>query len=135
LLSSPYHDIRLLKPVTSASSDGSRATVSGGGISVFVTNANPAGTYFAGVTLLGGSLNGVVGSPLSLPLPSVVKGEAPAQPMPTVVLHGRSAPETGPGRLPSVRLPDGAGSHSGAALHAGAVVFQCIRGAGESVSS
>ena len=90
--------------------------MSGGGISVFATNANQAGTYFAGVTLLGGSLNGVVGSPLSLPLPPVVKGEVPAQPVPTVVLPGRSAPETGPGQLPSVPLPVVAASQTRAAL-------------------
>jgi len=117
LLSSPYQDIRLLQPVTSASPDGSRATVSGGGIFVFVTNANPAGTYFAGVTLLGGSLNGVVGSPLSLPLPPVVREPFPAVPRPTLVFPGRSAPETGPGRqLPSLPFPVVAASQTRAAL-------------------
>lgn len=116
LLSSPYHDIRLLQPVASASADGSRATVSGGGISVFVTNANPAGTYFAGATLLGGSLEAVVGAPLSLPLPPVTLNVPPPPLGPTTVLPETRTPAIQPGRLPSSPNPVVAASRPRAAL-------------------
>ena len=112
LLSSQYHDIRVLQPVTSAAPDGSRATVSGGGISVFVTNANPAGTYFVGVTLLGGSLEGVVGAPLSLPLPPIVKDIVPPPPGQTSVLPETRAPAVQPGLVPALPNPVVAASSS-----------------------
>ncbi|HLW18019.1 MAG TPA: hypothetical protein VKV69_11745, partial [Actinomycetota bacterium] len=116
LLSSPYHDIRVLQPVTSAAPDGSRATVSGGGISVFVTNANPAGTYFAGATLLGGSLDGVIGAPLSLPLPPIVKSVIPPPPSGTSVLPETRAPAPQSGQPPSVANPVVAASSTRATL-------------------
>ena len=116
LLSSPYHDIRLLQPVTSAAPDGSRATVTGGGISVFVTNANPAGTYFAGVTLLGGSLDGVIGAPLSLPLPPIVRDVVPPPPVQTSVFPETSAPALQPDRLTSLPNPVVAASRARATL-------------------
>jgi len=116
LLSSPYHDIRLVQPATSAAADGSRAKVSGGGISVFVTNANPAGDYFAGVTLLGGSLDGVVGLPLSSPLPPVVKSFIPPPRDLTTVLPQTRVPAVGPGGLPSPPNPIVAASRTRALL-------------------
>ncbi|HEV2686828.1 MAG TPA: hypothetical protein VGW79_09335, partial [Actinomycetota bacterium] len=112
----PYHDIRVLQPMTSAAPDGSRATVSGGGISVFATNANPAGTYFAGATLLGGALDGVVGAPLSLPLPPVVQNPASQVQTPTAVLPETRAPAAISPRLPSLANPVVAASRTRAAL-------------------
>ena len=101
LLSSQYHDIRLIQPRAHASPDGTTATVSGGGIEVFLTNANPAGTYFVGTTILGGSLSGQVGEPLGLPLPPVISPVSPPLTVqPGVVI---SPPPIPPGPAPLVQ--------------------------------
>ena len=116
ILSSQYHDIRLVQPRATTSSDGSTATVSGGGIEVFLTNANPAGTYFVGTTILGGSLSGQVGEPLSLPLPTVVSPVSPPlTSLPSTVI---SPPHGGPVPPPLVQAvsPTFAASRARAAL-------------------
>lgn len=117
LLTSRYHDIRLIQPVATASPDGSRATVTGGGVSVFVTNANPAGTYFAGTTLLGGSLSAVVGAPLSLPLPTTIgPGFPPLIAPTTTVLPETRTRAIPPGQVRAIPNPVVAASQTRAGL-------------------
>jgi hypothetical protein len=91
LLHSDFHDIKLVQPTTSVTKDGKHADVTGGGLLVYFTNANPAGRYFIGMTVLGGSISAVVGDPLE-----AVRSPIPTDLIPPAFLHrtGPKAPET-----------------------------------------
>jgi hypothetical protein len=79
-----YADVRLLQPRGRAAADGTSASLSGGGLLIYLTNNDPSSTYFVGLTLLGASVRADLGSALELasggPPVSVGPDSAPGEP-------------------------------------------------------
>jgi hypothetical protein len=59
-----YIQVQVLQPHTEVARDGTRATVSGGGVFVKLSSNDPTQNYFLSFTLVGGSLVAAVGAPL-----------------------------------------------------------------------
>jgi hypothetical protein len=82
-----YADIRVVQPRVEVAEDGSSASVSGGGVYVFLTNNSPTERYFVSHTLLGGSVEVSFGGELAVP--SAAPAAVPAEP---ATVDGPAAP-------------------------------------------
>jgi hypothetical protein len=92
-----YSDVRVVQPRTSVAPDGSRAEVSGGGVSVLGQNPDPANNYFLRLTLAGGSALVALGSESPSAFPAVSDLPARDTPLPDLARPGavRPAPPAG----------------------------------------
>jgi hypothetical protein len=96
-----YSDVRVVQPRTMVAPDGSRAEVSGGGVSFFGQNPDPANNYFLRLTLAGGSALVALGgtSPAALPIATGAIDDVPSAgaPLPDLARPGavRAAPSSG----------------------------------------
>jgi hypothetical protein len=101
-----YSDIRVVQPAVDASPDGMRASVEGGGLTVYFTNNDPAQNYFLKVTFGGVHLDldvgQSVGAPAAAPAPEPV---APAPGGGSSVLGSAGGPTGAGGAGPAPGVP------------------------------
>jgi hypothetical protein len=95
-----YSDIRVVQPKVVTAADGTSAEVSGGGITLFFTNNDPANLYFVSYRLLGGKAAASVGPTFD-------------------VIGAPGAPPDAPASAGGPSTPTSGGSSSGAAAPTG----------------
>lgn len=98
-----YSDVRVVQPHTVVAPDGSRAEVSGGGVSFFGQNPDPANNYFLRLTLAGGSALVALGgdaAPGALPI-AIDDGPSSGVPLPDVARPGAVRATPSPVDAPS----------------------------------
>jgi hypothetical protein len=113
-----YSDVRVVQPRTTVAPDGSRAEVSGGGVSFFGQNPDPANNYFLRLTLAGGSALVALGSESRTALPAAGDLPPPGTALPEVARPGavRAAPRAGSVATATAPPPNQAPARSSDAL-------------------
>ena len=108
-----YSDVRLVQPQTASAADGTRATVSGGGLRFFGSSNDPQNNYFLTLTLVGGTTSVALGAPLAAPAGepggAAIPEPSPSSALPSGVPVSGSifSPSTGsPAAAPATPVPE-----------------------------